>query len=100
MDKPFRQAVMAIILKDDGTFLIGSSPRDGGYKFPQGGLEDGEDEKTGLFRELYEELGTVLKDEDILELLPKSIKYPYPSHKPYSKKYTGQELYVFVVKHR
>jgi 8-oxo-dGTP pyrophosphatase MutT (NUDIX family) len=98
--KPYRQAVMAIILKDDGTFLIGSSPRDGGYKFPQGGLEEDEDKKTGLFRELFEELGTILLETDNIELLPASFKYPYPESKPYSKKYSGQELHVFVVQYR
>lgn len=98
--KPFRQAVMAIILKDDGSFLIGSSPRDGGYKFPQGGLEEGETKLEGLYRELNEELGTVLIESDSITTLPDSYKYPYPSDKPYSKKYAGQELHVFVVKHR
>ncbi len=91
---------MAIILKPDNTFLIGSSPRDGGYKFPQGGLEEGEDKKDGLYRELQEELGTVLTSDDKIIKLPQSFKYPYPEHRPYSEKYSGQELHVFVVKYR
>lgn len=98
--KPLRQAVMAIILKPDNTFLIGSSPRDGGYKFPQGGLEENEIHIDGLFRELKEELGTVLTIDDKIIKLPQSFKYPYPDHKPYSEKYSGQELYVFVINYR
>jgi 8-oxo-dGTP pyrophosphatase MutT (NUDIX family) len=98
--KPYRQAVMAIIIKEDDSFLIGSSPRDGGYKFPQGGLEEGEDKKVGLFREILEELGTVFTADDEIIQLSASSKYPYPSHKPYSKRYSGQELHVFIVKYK
>ena len=54
MKTPIRKAVMAVIVNDDSTILIGSSPRDGGYKFPQGGLEPNEDIITGIKRELKE----------------------------------------------
>jgi putative (di)nucleoside polyphosphate hydrolase len=97
--KPFRQAVMAIITKEDGTFLLGSSPRDEGYKFPQGGIDPGETAQECLKRELFEELGVLISDEDILGILNETISYPYPDYKPYSKIYCGQEMTVFIVKH-
>ena len=98
--KPYRQAVMAIIIKEDHSFLIGSSPRDGGYKFPQGGLEENEEHLDGLIREIKEELGTDLGVKDVICKLTKSVKYAYPSHKPYSQIYLGQELHVFIIRHR
>lgn len=98
MSKPYRQAVMAIILKPDGCFLIGSSPRDGGYKFPQGGLEINESPDNGLIREIKEELGLELSKEDILIRLEHTVKYPYPDHKPYAQIYSGQEMHVFAIK--
>ncbi len=98
--KPYRQAVMAIIYKEDYSFLIGSSPRDGGFKFPQGGLDEQEAYLDGLFRELNEELGTILTQDDQIKKLSQSVKYHYPSHKPYSKKFSGQELHIFVIKFR
>ena len=55
--KAFRIAAMAVIVNDRNQILIGSSPRDGGYKFPQGGLEPNEDAISGIKRELNEELG-------------------------------------------
>ncbi len=97
--KPYRQAVMAIITREDGAFLIGSSPRDEGYKFPQGGIDEGETPRDCLIRELYEELGVKINEEDILDKLTETISYPYPDYKPYSKIYCGQEMTVFVVKH-
>jgi len=97
--KPYRQAVMAIITREDGYFLIGSSPRDEGYKFPQGGIDEGETPRDCLIRELYEELGVTINEEDIVGKLTETISYPYPDYKPYSKIYCGQEMTVFVVKH-
>lgn len=98
MAKPYRQAIMGIILKPDGSFLIGSSPRDGGYKFPQGGLEADENPERGLIREIKEELGIVITQNDILLKLSTTVKYHYPDYKPYAKTYSGQEMHVFVIK--
>ena len=56
MGKIYRQAVMAVIINDESKVLIGYSPRDKSYKFPQGGLEGEEDLITGIQRELKEEL--------------------------------------------
>jgi putative (di)nucleoside polyphosphate hydrolase len=100
MQKPYRLAVMAIIIREDGRFLIGSSPRDEGYKFPQGGIDPGECEIDCLKRELFEELGVQISNDDILAKLPQSVSYPYPDYKPYSKIYFGQSMQAFIVRHR
>ena len=67
MGKIYRQAVMAVIINDESKVLIGYSPRDKSYKFPQGGLEGEEDLITGIQRELKEELNYHLFHEHILQ---------------------------------
>lgn len=89
----FRIAVMAVIVNEQNQVLIGSSPRDGGYKFPQGGLDPGEDVLTGVKRELNEELGIQLQDSHIDYLCKETVEYMYPPEDPYYI-YKGQRLSV------
>ncbi len=97
MNKIYRQAVMAVIVNKENNILIGYSPRDKSYKFPQGGLEDGEDLITGIQRELMEELNYTLHDDFILEVYSEKIKYPFPPNcHPIFK---GQELSIVKIKH-
>lgn len=98
MKKGFRKAVMAVIINDDKKVLIGSSPRDGGYKFPQGGLDQGEDVITGIKREMQEELALSLNDSDILEVFSESVKYYYPPDDSYYI-FEGQELSVVKIRY-
>ena len=93
MGKDIRIAVMAVIVNSKGKVLIGSSPRDGGYKFPQGGLESNEDVITGIKRELNEELGILVSDSDIIYVSDKKVFYLYPPYDPYYI-YKGQELSI------
>ena len=92
----FRIAVMAVIVNENNQVLIGSSPRDGGYKFPQGGLASGEDVISGLKRELNEELGIQLLDRQIDYLCDETVEYTYPPEDPYYI-YKGQRLSVVKV---
>lgn len=90
----FRKGVMAVIINKKNQVLIGSSPRDGGYKFPQGGLEPGEEALAGVKRELNEELGINLQDNHIDYLCKETVQYTYPPEDPYYI-YKGQRLSVF-----
>ncbi len=92
----FRIAAMAIIVDDQNRVLIGSSPRDGGFKFPQGGLEPNEDPVAGIKRELNEELGIILSNKDILHACSEKVQYLYPPEDPYYI-YKGQRLTVFKI---
>ena len=94
----FRIAVMAVIVNDQNQVLIGSSPRDGGYKFPQGGLNLDEDALTGVKRELCEELGINIADDTIEILFEEKVRYYYPPEDPYYI-YKGQELSVVKIKY-
>ncbi len=96
--KTFRIAAMAVIVNDQNNVLIGSSPRDGGFKFPQGGLESNEDPLTGIKRELKEELGVSISDKDILKVISEKVQYLYPPEDPYFI-YKGQRLSVIKVRY-
>lgn len=98
MKTPIRKAVMAVIVNDDSTILIGSSPRDGGYKFPQGGLEPNEDIITGIKRELKEELALTITDTDILQSYSEKVSYAYPNEDRYI--FLSQELSIVKIQYK
>ncbi len=56
-----REAVRAIILRGDQVLMVHSLVN-GDYKFPGGGVEDGEEHTATLRRELLEECGAQLKN--------------------------------------
>lgn len=94
----FRIAVLAILVNKEGKVLIGSSPRDGGYKFPQGGLNPNELPLDGLKREMQEELGLKIYNKDIALMCDEKVRYTYPEDDPYYI-FKGQELTVFKIKY-
>jgi len=98
MAKIYRQAVMAVIINEESKVLIGYSPRDKSYKFPQGGLEDDEDLLEGISRELMEELGYQLDNKFVLGVYEERVSYPFPpdSHPIFM----GQELAIVKVQHQ
>ena len=98
MKFPIRKAVMAVIVDDDFRILIGSSPRDGGYKFPQGGLEPNEDIITGIKRELEEELSLKIKNTDIIQSYSKKVRYKYPNEDRYI--FLSQELNIVKIQYK
>lgn len=62
----FREAVRAVIIKDDKIALV-KSEKEGYYKFPGGGIELGESHKEALVREVREETGLRVKPDTIRE---------------------------------
>ena len=98
--KPLRQAVVAIISNEKNEVLIGNSPRDGGFKFPQGGLDPHETKIEGLIRELEEELGIIISEQDIITRFEETAIYIFPDELIEVRPFRGQELHVFHVKHK
>ena len=96
MEEKFRLAVMAVIVNEKNQVLIGSSPRDGGYKFPQGGVDMGETFLEAIKREVMEELGLDLNDKDILEEYSEKVNYHYPIK---FENLIGQSQVVFKIKY-
>lgn len=97
MGKIYRQAVMAVIVNDRNRILIGYSPRDKSYKFPQGGLLPGEDIVTGIKRELIEELDYHLDDSFIRCICSEKVRYPFPPD--VHPVFMGQELGIVKIQY-
>jgi putative (di)nucleoside polyphosphate hydrolase len=69
----------------------------GVWQFPQGGIDQGEEVKEALFRELEEEIGT--KDVEIVAEYPEWISYDFPEKiAKKMKPYKGQKQRYFLVK--
>lgn len=105
LDKlPFRQSTIGIVFDDQKNFLL---VQKNGYsknhwKFPGGGVEDGETDKDALKRELEEELGN--SSFKILKKSQHIKKYDWPKkviEKKYQQKgkyFRGQVQSQFLVK--
>lgn len=63
-EKIERHAVRAIIRKDNLIALVKSN-KEGFYKFPGGGIEEGEEHIDTLIRETEEETGLVIKENKV-----------------------------------
>ncbi len=61
-----RPSARAIIFKDKKICMIHSQKHDF-YKFPGGGIENGEDPKAAMIREVREEAGLIVIPESIVE---------------------------------
>jgi len=80
-----RDSIVAILKNKEGKILIGFSERINSgnakvidtksWKFPQGGMDDGETTFETLKRELQDELGFVLQKGDMILNLDESVPY-------------------------
>ena len=67
------------------------------WQFPQGGIDEGEEVKEALFRELEEEIGT--DEVEIVAEYPEWISYDFPSKIAKNMKpWIGQKQRYFLVK--
>lgn len=63
----FRLNVGIVISNAEGKLLWGKRfGRMGGWQFPQGGINEGENEQDAMYRELYEEVGLAPEDVEII----------------------------------
>ncbi len=77
--RPFVHVVAAAVIDAKGRVLIAQRPRGkhlaGGWEFPGGKLEPGEERSAGLARELHEELGiTIATPRPLIR-----VRHAYPS---------------------
>ena len=67
------------------------------WQFPQGGIDEGEEVKEALFREMEEEIGSA--SAEIVAEYPEWISYDFPEKIPKKMKpYKGQRQRYFLVK--
>lgn len=92
---PYRPAVGAVLLNHDGLVLAGKriDQTQEAWQMPQGGIDDGEDARTAVLRELEEEIGT--RNVELVREHPDWLLYDLPSHLVgvvWEGKYRGQRL--------
>ncbi len=87
---------VAAILTDaqDRIFIAERVNIPGAWQFPQGGIDDGEDAETAMFRELAEEIGVRREQVEVLEQRG-GYRYAFPKPRLKYGIYGGQEQTYF-----
>ena len=82
-DLPYRPNVGAVLFNHHGLVFVARRANRpnaegavGGWQLPQGGIDDGEDPKTAVLRELHEEIGT--REAEVLAEHPDWLSYDLP----------------------
>ena len=83
-DLPYRPNVGAVLFNADGLVFVArradmpnAEGPAGGWQLPQGGIDQGEDPKTAVLRELEEEIGT--RNAEIIGEHPDWLTYRSPT---------------------
>ncbi len=103
-DLPYRLNVGAALFNQAGQVFVGRradmpAGLDHVWQMPQGGIDDGEDERAAVFRELAEEIGTA--NADIIGQYPDLLSYDLPAHLvglAFGGRYRGQSQRWFALK--
>ncbi len=91
----YRPNVAAILTdSQDRIFIAERVNIPGAWQFPQGGIDDGEDATTAMFRELAEEIGVRREQAEILEQRG-GYRYAFPKPRLKYGIYGGQEQTYF-----
>lgn len=98
---PYRLNVGAVLFGRDGRILVGrrASVVAAAWQLPQGGIDEGEDPRAAVFRELLEEIGT--DKAEILAEHPDWLQYDLPEDlvgKAFKGRYRGQRQKWFALR--
>ena len=74
----YRLNVGIVIVNGEGDVLWAHRTRQGGWQFPQGGMQQGETPEQAMYRELYEEVGLAASDVDIWGVTRGWLRYRLP----------------------
>ena len=84
-DLPYRPNVGAVLFNREGLIFVArradmpnAEGPAGGWQLPQGGIDEGEDPRIAIFRELEEEIGTA--KAEIIGEHPEWLTYDLPSN--------------------
>jgi len=100
MENTYRKAICAVFVNKENKFLLGFNPRDKVYKMCQWGIEDWETPKEACKREVKEELGIEICDENIVEEFEETCRYNFEDKGVIfidGKWFIGQELKIFKI---
>lgn len=75
----FRANIGMIIINDNANLLWARRLKQNAWQFPQGGVAPNETAEQALYRELYEELGLLPEDVEILGCTQNWLKYRIPN---------------------
>lgn len=103
---PYRRNVGILIFNQQGQIFIArrsdsSTIGQSVWQCPQGGIDEGEDALTALWRETQEETGLTPSHLDLLEQYPEPLFYDLPQRligKAFGGKYRGQKQYWFALR--
>jgi putative (di)nucleoside polyphosphate hydrolase len=100
-NQEYRQGVGIVLINDKKQVFVGQrcDTSSEAWQFPQGGIDDGEDPQTALWREMEEEIGTT-KAKLITEL-GDWLSYDLPpeiARKIWGGKFRGQKQKWFLLK--
>jgi putative (di)nucleoside polyphosphate hydrolase len=100
-DLPYRPCVGIMLLNAEGKVFVGRrlDQTVEGWQMPQGGIDEGEDARQALFRELREEAGT--DKAEIIAEMDEWITYDLPPHLvgvAFHGRYRGQKQKWFALR--
>jgi putative (di)nucleoside polyphosphate hydrolase len=102
-DLPYRPCVGLMLLNASGQIFVGKriDQTVEGWQMPQGGIDEGEEPRTAVMRELKEETGT--DKAEIIGEMPDWLNYDLPAHLvgiAFHGKYRGQRQKWFALRFR
>ncbi len=104
-DLHYRPNVGAVLFNKAGLVLVArridrtDKSKEAGWQLPQGGIDEDEDPRLAVFRELQEEIGTA--NAEILGAHPDWLTYDLPAHlvgKAFKGRYRGQRQRWFALR--
>ena len=101
--RPYRANVGIVLLNEHGKVWVGSriDMLSNHYQMPQGGVDEGEDLETAMWRELQEEISVKKENAQILDYHKEWLTYDLPydtSLKFWGGKFKGQKQKWFVLR--
>ena len=100
MYKKYRQCVGAMVInKHKKVFVAERIDSQGSFQMPQGGVNEDEESRVAVLRELEEETG--MRRVEFLTCMPESIEYEIPqSYRPkhWNDEFIGQSILFFLLR--
>lgn len=97
----YRPNVGIILVNDLNQVFWGKRIREEAWQFPQGGIQDGEDPETAMYRELFEETGLKPEHVEIMARTQDWLHYSVPERwvrREWRGLYKGQKQIWFLLR--